>query len=478
MRPSRLGFEIVFGHRRYRAAKLAKLAVVPCMVRELGDHQAAEFRCIENLQREDVHPLEEAEGYELLRDKHGMSVEDLAAKLGKSRAYVFARLKLLDLCLEARKAYYAGKLTASTALYVARIPDAKLQVEAIKEIGPRYKDEDPMSARQAREQIARKFMLRLADAPFDGADASLVPAAGSCVACPKRTGNQKELFADVKSTDICTDPRCFDGKLKAHGVRRVEELAAQGARILSDKESKKVFPGKSDWQLETIAGDAPFVPLEHKSYEDPKQRTYRALLKGQDFETVIARDGTGRVRELVAKSVAIKAVRAVAKGAKEKGLGASKEVLRFKEQLRKDADKAKRKRALTTAALAAVVAGAEKKEPNAGFWMMLARAAVRCIDNDGLLATIARRGLTPDKPAKGPQYKDGKKSVLFKALEGMPEPEVRGLALELIVARGAYWSFREGLAEGLAEACTLYKVDVSKLAAELRAAKAKKKARR
>jgi len=59
-------------------------------------------------------------------------------------------------------------------------------------------------------------MLRLKQAPFDQNDAQLLPKAGSCAACPKRTGNQRDLFGDVKDADVCTDPKCFDEKRQAH----------------------------------------------------------------------------------------------------------------------------------------------------------------------------------------------------------------------------------------------------------------------
>jgi ParB/RepB/Spo0J family partition protein len=121
------GFELVFGHRRLRAAKLAGVASAPVMVRQLDDKEVLEEQIIENAQRDDIHPLEEAEGYERLHEQHGYSVDEIAAKVGKSRAFVYARMKLRALCPAAMEAFYGGKLTAATALYVARIPGEKLR---------------------------------------------------------------------------------------------------------------------------------------------------------------------------------------------------------------------------------------------------------------------------------------------------------------------------------------------------------------
>src|SRR5689334_19780351 len=117
-------YELVAGERRFRAAKAAGLVDIPATVRVLSDAEVLEIQVVENLQRSDLHELEEAEGYEqLLKCSHPngerYTVDEIAAKVGKSRSYVFARLKLCALCPEARKAFYAGELDASRALLIA-----------------------------------------------------------------------------------------------------------------------------------------------------------------------------------------------------------------------------------------------------------------------------------------------------------------------------------------------------------------------
>src|SRR5574338_691436 len=133
VRPKGKTFELVFGERRWRAAKLAGLEHVPAMVRDLDDAHVLETQLVENCKRKDVDPLEEAEAYEQLHTKHGYHVEELAAKVGKTKAFVYARMKLLAMGKEARQAYRDGLITASTALLVARVP-AKLQSYAVKAI--------------------------------------------------------------------------------------------------------------------------------------------------------------------------------------------------------------------------------------------------------------------------------------------------------------------------------------------------------
>jgi ParB/RepB/Spo0J family partition protein len=207
--------EIVAGERRFRAAKMAGLETIPAIVRDLSDVEAAELRLVENLQREDVHPIEEAEGYEHMMQQHNYTADQLAEKVGKSRSYIYGRLKFCALTPAVRTAFYEGKLTASTALLVARIPVPMLQEQATREI-TNWNGNEPMSYRAAVRHVQARYMLELASAPFAITDLKLVPAAGSCQACPKRTGNQPELFSDIQNADVCTDPDCFEGKKKAH----------------------------------------------------------------------------------------------------------------------------------------------------------------------------------------------------------------------------------------------------------------------
>jgi ParB/RepB/Spo0J family partition protein len=220
-------FEIVAGERRYLAAKLAGLTEIDCSVRDLTDEQVEEIQLVENLQREDLHELAEAEGYEALQ-KRGHSIDEMADKVGKSKATIYARMKLLALCKDARKAFYAGKLSASTALLLARLVGEDVQKKAMKEIiEDRRFGDGPMSYREAAEHIHENYMLRLDDAGFPTQDATLVPAAGTCGACPKRTGNQPELFGDIKNADVCTDSACFKTKREAFAMADAQGLCAR-----------------------------------------------------------------------------------------------------------------------------------------------------------------------------------------------------------------------------------------------------------
>lgn len=288
--------EIVAGERRYLAAKQAGLESVPVNVRQLTDDQVIEVQLIENLQREGLHELAEAEGYEALM-KLGHSVDELVDKVGKSKAYVYARLKLTALCKAARDAFYDEKLNSSTALLLARIPQEQLQKQALGEITkPRWGDE-VMSVRAASEHIHNNYMLRLDQAGFPTGDADLVPAAGPCGTCPKRTGNQRELFNDVKGADVCTDPICFRAKRDAQAVRLKAAAEAKGQTVISGKDAKKIAPNGAE--RSSLHG---YVRLDDKCYSDSKMRKYRQLL-GKGFEASLLQDpDTGAIIEVATEA--------------------------------------------------------------------------------------------------------------------------------------------------------------------------------
>jgi len=289
-------YEIVAGERRYRAAKLAGLTELPCFVRELTDLQVLHAQVIENLQRDDLHPLEEAEGYQRLIEL-GSKAEDLGTEIGKSRAYVYARLKLLTLCNDARKAFYDGLLDASRALLIARIPTDKLQLEALKAIThPRFGDE-AMSYREAKHHIHEHFMLDLAKAPWSPKDAELLPKAGACATCPKLTGNQPDLFDDVQRKNVCTDTVCFGLKKVAHVLLIQKQAAADGHKVIAGKEAKKMIPHPhySNYSLNHSLQQQGMTLLTEAIPNDPKGTTWeKALIK---TKLLTAQDGKPSVQK-------------------------------------------------------------------------------------------------------------------------------------------------------------------------------------
>lgn len=133
VRPLEDGFyQIIAGERRWRAARMAGLAEVPVNVMEAGDRETAELAMIENLQREDLNPIEEARGYRALMDGFELTQEQVAERVGKSRPVVANALRLLRLSPEAVKLLEDGKLSLSHARAILEVEDPDTRTELAK----------------------------------------------------------------------------------------------------------------------------------------------------------------------------------------------------------------------------------------------------------------------------------------------------------------------------------------------------------
>jgi ParB/RepB/Spo0J family partition protein len=301
--------EIVAGERRWRASRLAGRKEIPCIVRPLTDKQALEIQTIENAQREDLHPLEQAEGYERLIKDFGYTVEAIADAIGKSRPHVFQIRKLRHLAPKLREAFMNEEMDTTLATVFARVPGASLQEEAWQKI----KREFPhgFSFRAAAEFVRKNYMLDLARAPFPIADATLNPKAGACGVCPKRTGNQADLFPDVKNGNVCTDPQCFQFKRAAHQQRTVEKLEEKGTVVITGAKAKAAMP--YDWS-ELSHPQGGLVAPSARCFDDDKARSYGALAKLAGLQLAqIQVPQTGELRPVVQ-------VEALKKALAEKGV--------------------------------------------------------------------------------------------------------------------------------------------------------------
>jgi ParB/RepB/Spo0J family partition protein len=448
---------LVIGERRVRASLLAKRSTVPAIVRrDLGsDAEARAVSIIENLQREDVDPLEEADGFKELYDPpSSWPVEKIAAQVGQKRSYVYGRLKLCSLCDAGREAYRKGQLDVSAAILIARIPSPEVQAKAVGDL----KHWGNASYDQIARHVHDKFMLRLAGAPFDTADEKLVPAAGSCAKCPKRTGNQRELFADVKSADVCTDPPCF--KVKADAAWLVTAAAAEkkGAKVLDDKAAAKLFPYGSN-----LAHEAPFIDLADDCFSDKKQRPYKKLI-ARGTPVILARDPAGKVHELLPRAelqAAIKTsgVKLDSYETRTRGQGGASEA-----KARKAAE---RKRAVVKAAIAEVVA---KAKPTAAFFRALLGMLIRGGYHDAMVNLAKRRGWVE----KGKQPK----TIVEAKAKAMGDAELPALVIELAMSRDAYWTHAVGMPDSVKAAAGAFGVDlkaIEKRVADERAKKEKAK---
>ena len=173
-------------------------------------------------QRVDVHPYEEAQGFRRLLDVPGYDVAALVEKSGKSASHIYARLSLLQLIPKVAEAFLQECITASHANLIARLPQEH-QADAFENCWRKdWQDKEAhlLPAKHLSAWIQNNLYLNLADAPFDREDTTLKPEAGACVTCPRRSGFNTSLFADVQG-DQCLDGACFQAKVTAHIDREV-----------------------------------------------------------------------------------------------------------------------------------------------------------------------------------------------------------------------------------------------------------------
>jgi len=262
-------FEIVAGARRYRAAQMAEAPTVPVRIVNLTDAEALEAQLIENLQRRDVHPLEEAQGFKALLNLEDpkYSIEQIAAKVGKSPAYCAARVRLTELAAPVVDAFYAEEIGVGHALLLAKLQPAQQEQALANCFREEWNGAGAkakrllLPVRHLQQWIEHNVLLLLKQAPFNKRDPQLVPAAGSCVECPKRTGHNKLLFADVSGNmDACTDPKCYAAKLDAHVKAKVAakpELVQISTAYKQQPEGEKTIPRNKYVEIRREKPDTP-----------------------------------------------------------------------------------------------------------------------------------------------------------------------------------------------------------------------------
>jgi ParB/RepB/Spo0J family partition protein len=259
-------YEIVAGERRYRAALLAKLTTIDAEVREMDDDTAFEIRITENLQRKDVHPMDEAIAYKTYRDQKKIDIDELSAKFSKPKEYIAHRLSFNNLIPEMQKEFYSGKMLIGHALLFARLTetDQKWCLEGCK---PRWGDTTSYeSVKECQLKISRELFRDLSRASFNTHDATLVVKAGSCDTCPKRSGHNL-LFNDVKEKDRCFDGACFHLKM-------VSDILAKLNSLVIDTPDMPIIKGYSDAlpEVEKFIKEKKLKILrEYNDYSDAKK---------------------------------------------------------------------------------------------------------------------------------------------------------------------------------------------------------------
>jgi ParB family chromosome partitioning protein len=223
-------YEVVCGERRFRACMTLNLATIPAIVRELTDEQAYDLSISENLQREDVPPMEAAEAYKHLIETKRYDVATLALQFGKGEKHVRQMLKLCELIPAIADLVRKGKMTASAGIVIAKY-DPKVQETILNEqLGKDGQGEwCHLSAVALERKIESWYTNDLADYHFDKTE---------CLKCGRNSANY-DLFADGSACGKCADKNCLKAKQTAHLVAEAEKIAKADPKMvfIGDKHS-------------------------------------------------------------------------------------------------------------------------------------------------------------------------------------------------------------------------------------------------
>lgn len=209
VRPLTLGgYQIVAGERRYRASRMAGLTEVPVIIKELTDTETMEIALIENLQREDLSPVEEALGYKALIDEHGFSQEEVAKSVGKSRPAVANALRLLKLPDNIMEYLKDGKISAGHARALLTLESEELMTELADEIVAK-----DLSVRQVEKICKKKPTVQKEEKPekkpsfYSMVELALSESLGRKISVSKSKGKQGgvlqiEFYSDEELTEL------------------------------------------------------------------------------------------------------------------------------------------------------------------------------------------------------------------------------------------------------------------------------------
>ncbi len=482
-------YEVIAGHRRFRAALLVNVHTLPVVVRPMSDAHALSLMLSENLQRQDLNAIEEAEGYAsmlaLVDPVTAVPVHTLASlalEIGKSIDHVRDCLRLLRLPDKAREAVETGVIGKSIGYMIAKVPDKQLRKKFADEVIKGWNGY-PMSFRETNDHRRRNYMVELTKVPFDRKKAALVPqknneageriSGGACADCPWNSANGEEPSAKG-NVSACLNPACYAEKVDVN-VRVVKEKALEeGKIIIEGDKAKRVF----EWDGKTPRYDSGMVRLDETVDGCPgtkKPPTWKKMLSTAGPSGVavtpqiqVVIDDKGKAHELVQRSLAIAA--ATKNGFEDmlrgqpsgKGRG-PQDAARLAEEAKKKAED-KLDRAVGAAALGEMVDAIERLGVSDERWYAFLPIALHHCGSDGVAFVAARRGIEVKKDAHG--YADKYRAVKRYAEEKISHGGRMGAFLmELLLAGHVRWSGAEG--DSFAPVAKAYGIDVKAIRARV-----------
>ena len=216
-------YEIVVGSRRTKAHQLNGSDTIPCFDRVLTNEKVLDMQFSENLKREDVHPLEEAEAFQFYMDSKRFTVHDIAAKLNCSPTFIYSRIRLNHLINEAKDLLRKGKINIKLASHIAKFSPS-YQEDILKHMVTGFGEgaEVWRTDTSIIQYIKDYFMTQIKDAVFD----FRTPEAhgGSCLECSKNTACNKILFPEYADDGRCTDRKCWETKIDEYRTNKIESI--------------------------------------------------------------------------------------------------------------------------------------------------------------------------------------------------------------------------------------------------------------
>lgn len=242
VRPKGQKFELVCGERRLRASKKLKLKTIPSQIKSLTDEECLEAQIIENLEREDVHPLHEAISFKKLLERNDNNIKTIADKIAKSTTYVIQRLQLNSLIQEFKEEFFKEEINISHALIISKLSETDQKI--VLEKGKNWNN-DFKSAKEMKKFIEQNITNSLGNAPFDIKNDNLIENGISCVNCLKRSGSNSLLFSDVEEKDRCFDSPCYTLKTSIHTLKTVKSIIENSEDVILIKANDDISKGIS-----------------------------------------------------------------------------------------------------------------------------------------------------------------------------------------------------------------------------------------
>ena len=220
-------YDLVCGERRYRASIIAELDTIPASIRELSDDEVFEIQITENLERKDVHPMDEARAFKKMIDSGKYTIEDIAAKVAKTETFIAQRLKLNDLIPELKEDFLKGEFGVGHAVLLSRV-SVESQEEAYNDSKNSYND-GYGTIKELKRQLENDSN-DLDKAIFDTEDPNLYEAP-PCSLCPKCSKANTVLFPEYEE-NLCFDSTCYSEKEANHIYSTVENVIKENPGII------------------------------------------------------------------------------------------------------------------------------------------------------------------------------------------------------------------------------------------------------